>query len=146
MKKLIAAAIVAMFTCFLPHMAAAKGTSVPVIIILMNAHNSPDNTGAKLTDLVDIRSIPLGCFTALDESDNAYKDCRRPSMRANLSNASRVFWEERNRPYCYMEENTNGKMVTYKQYPQGDCDVEKHLNWELEALKALIAAATKTAE
>lgn len=77
-----------------------------------------------------LSAIPLRCFAALDISDAEYVACRRPSMRAELYVQAQQL--------CRF--NRAGLQPAYEAIDPADCDVGRHIAWEIAALRALPAA------
>lgn len=82
-------------------------------------------------------SIPLRCFLAIEESDDAYSRCRRPSIIGELAMGSNIepgssgmcaiAWNPRHR----VDDSEKAKVTV------AACDIEWHLALELRALKRL---------
>jgi hypothetical protein len=85
----------------------------------------------------NLSGIPLRCFAALEESDDAYKECRRPSLRYEVMASSALTRDGQRLCTFYSKDYVQ----TYGDYPAADCGVEKPLDWELKALHAMADAA-----
>lgn len=88
-----------------------------------------------------LSQIPLRCFAALDEGDEAYRRCRAPSLMAELNNQSRssptdngVCW------YFFTGLSSQLRQETRKVW-EDPCNTSKALDWETKALRSLEARA-----
>jgi hypothetical protein len=86
-----------------------------------------------------LSQIPIGCFAALEESEEAYRYCRTPSMMARLDAQSRFY--PTSTSLCW--DNRFGK--SFNSNDPHSCDVKQHITWELAALKRMNEEAKKVA-
>lgn len=83
-----------------------------------------------------LSQIPLRCYAALDESEEAYNICRRPSLIAELNTATTI--NQGSYSTCYKVWTVQGQTSdVQKSY----CDLNKNIAWEVHALRALEAAS-----
>lgn len=107
------------------------------------AAGSAGTTSTAGTAPAGLGQIPLRCLAAFEEGEASFRDCRRPSLRAEILAQSRV--SKNGDPFCFYTEPafSPGSFSNESGFPAGDCDVEKNLTWEVKALQALAKGPPK---